>query len=89
MTHKVFSVYDSKAKGWLPPFYAVNSAVAVRMFERSVNDQSTDFHRFAADYTLFCVGEWNENDGDLLNYSQKQSLGVAIEFVKEVGHAGR
>lgn len=82
MTHKVFSVYDSKAKGWLPPFVAVNAAVAVRSFERAVNDSGHDFHRFATDYVLFEVGEWSEHDGDLVNYAAKVSLGVAIEFVK-------
>lgn len=85
MTHKVMSVYDSKAKAWLPPFFAVNAAVAIRMFERAVNDTSTDFHRFASDYSLFEVGEWSEHDGDLLNYPQKVNLGVAVEFLKSGG----
>lgn len=81
-SHKVFSIYDSKAKAWLPPFFAVNAAVAIRMFERAVNDENTDYFRFASDYTLFEIGEWSESDGDLLNVQAKVSLGVAVEFLK-------
>lgn len=81
-SHKVFSIYDSKAKAWLQPFFATNSAVAIRMFERAVNDENTDFNRFAADYILFEVGAWSEHDGDLLNLATKLSLGVAVEFLK-------
>lgn len=81
-SHKVFSIYDSKAKAWLQPFFATNAAVAVRMFERAVNDTSSDFNRFAGDYTLFEVGSWSEDDGVLLETSPKVSLGVAVEFLK-------
>lgn len=87
MTHKVFSIYDSKAKAWLPPFFCPNAAVAIRMFERAVNDSASDFSRFSSDYTLFEVGEWSEHDGDLLNYTAKVNLGVAVEFVKTPGGA--
>lgn len=85
VTHKVFSVYDCKAKAWLQPFFAVNAAVAIRMFEKAVNDERSDFHRFSSDYSLFEVGEWSEHDGDLLNYAQKVNLGVAVEFLKPSG----
>lgn len=82
MTHKVFSIFDVKAKAWLQPFFASNAAVAVRMFERAVNDPNSDLHRFAADYTLFEVGSWDEVDGDLVNFPTKVSLGNALTFVK-------
>lgn len=81
-THGVFSIFDSKAKAWLQPFFCVNAAVAIRMFERAVNDENTDYFRFASDYTLFHVGEWSETDGDLVNFPAKVSLGVAASFLK-------
>jgi len=84
-SHKVFAIYDCKAKAFLTPFFARNSAIALRMFERGANEENTDFHRFAADYTLFEIGEWNETEGELLMYQAKVSLGVAIEFLKVGG----
>jgi len=81
-SHKVFSVYDSKAKAWLPPFVAVNAAVAIRSFESAANSTQHEFHRFATDFILFEVGAWDEHSGELLNVAEKVSLGVAIEFLK-------
>jgi len=82
-SHKVFSVYDSKAKAWLPPFVSPNAAVAIRSFEAAANTAQHEFHRFAADFVLFEVGAWDESRGELLNLAEKVSLGVAIEFIKE------
>jgi len=84
-THKVFSVFDSKAKAWLPPFISPNAAVAIRSFEAAANQAGHDFNRFAGDFILFEVGEWSEVNGELLNIPTKVSLGVAVEFIKPVG----
>lgn len=81
-SHKIFSVYDSKANAFLLPFFAVNGRVALRMFERAVNDESTDFHRFSSDYTLFEVGEWDQDSGEVFAYGAKVSLGLAAQFAK-------
>lgn len=77
----MFSVFDSKAKAWLPPFICANSAVAIRSFEAACNEGSHDFHRFASDFVLFEIGEWSEHDGTIVAISPV-ALGVAIEFLK-------
>lgn len=80
-THSIFSVYDSKANLWHQPFFARNAAVASRMFEQAVNDPATEFHKFAGDYVLFEIGEWNENEGQILGEVPK-NLGIALSFLK-------
>lgn len=80
---KVFSVYDSKAQAYLQPFYAVNAAVALRTFERAVRDETSDFNRYAPDYTLFEIGLWDQDTGELQAHAAKISLGVAVEFLVE------
>lgn len=82
MFHKVFSVYDSKARGFLQPFFAINGAVAVRMFESAVNDSASPFFRFASDYELFEIGEWHEDSGELVAIEHRVSLGMASSFLK-------
>lgn len=82
MILKVFSVFDSKAKAYLQPFHAVNSAVALRSFEAAVNDERHDFHRFAGDYTLFEIGIWDDQSGEVVCDGHKTNLGVAVEFLK-------
>lgn len=79
---KVFAVFDSKAKAYLQPFFAVNSAVAIRMFERASNEAEHDFHRFASDYALHEIGTWDEDSGVIESLDANLNLGVASQFVK-------
>jgi len=79
---KIFSVRDSKAEAFLPPFFAQTAGVAIRQFESAVNDESHDMHRFAEDYTLFELGEFDESSGALLPLDTPHSLGLAIGFIK-------
>lgn len=80
---EVFSIYDSKAEAYLRPFYAPNHAVALRWFESACQDPSHDFHRYAADYTLFHIGHFNELTGEHIpNENGVQvNLGNALTFV--------
>lgn len=78
---KIFTVYDSKGQAYLQPFFCVNTAVAIRSFTTAANDQQHDFHRYAADYTLFCIGEWETNSGNINVYETKINLGLASEFI--------
>lgn len=63
----LFTVYDSKAEGYLQPFFAMTEAVALRMFSTAVGDPDHDFHRHAEDYTLFCIGEFDQAEGVLVS----------------------
>jgi len=62
----IFSVWDSKAAAYIQPFFASNNNVAIRMFETACRDQSHDFHRHAEDYTLFRIGSFDQEKGDLM-----------------------
>lgn len=82
MIQKVFSVYDTKAEAYLPPFFAPNGAVACRYIERAVNDENTDFHRHAPDYVLFEVGSFDSSNGLLSGLDKQVNLGVLTTFIK-------
>lgn len=65
MIFKVFSVFDTKANAFMLPFYALNVSVAKRNLSRAMQDETTDFYHFPADYSLFEVGEWDGDTGKL------------------------
>lgn len=79
---KVFSVYDVKAEAYLPPWVAQTTAVALRRFEATAGEPNSDFARFAADYTIFEIGEWNEDNGSIVMYEAKHNLGTALQFLQ-------
>lgn len=78
----VFAIFDSKAEAYMQPWFAPTKGVALRNFAQAANDTSSDFHRFAADYTLFEIGTWDQHTGDLVAHDAKLNLGTALEFVK-------
>lgn len=87
---KVFSVYDCKAEGYLPPIFFPTDAAAVRAFASAVQSPEHDFARFPEDYTLFCVGEWNDEAGELTAYGTQISVVTARSLTKvvELKHNG-
>lgn len=63
MNLKVFTVYDDKAKAYLPPFFLPEIGMAVRTFSDCVNDASHAFGRHPEDYTLFVAGTFSQSEG--------------------------
>ncbi len=80
MRQKVFCVYDCKAEAFLPPFLCPTAGVALRRFEVTATDVDHDFSRFAADYTLFEIGEFDEVGGFVQMHEAKMNLGTALQF---------
>ena len=75
---KVLTVYDCKAEAYLQPMFAPTTAYAVRMFSDAANTDTHDFYKFAADFTLFEIGEWDEKAGEILLFGSKENLGTAL-----------
>ncbi len=61
----IYSVWDSKADAYIQPFFATNDAVALRMFQTACRDQAHDFYMHAEDYSLFRLGTFDQQKGDL------------------------
>ncbi len=81
MFFKIFCVFDSKAEAFLQPFFSVNRAVALRSFTQACQDGQSDFHRFAGDYSLFEIGDWSSEKGELVMYEAKVNLGLASQYL--------
>lgn len=80
----IYSVYDSKAEAFLPPFFAKTDGLAVRMFSAAANDQEHNFWRYAEDYTLFQIGTWDQTTGTLYASEANRTLGQALLFREDV-----
>lgn len=82
MISMIFTVWDSAAERFLEPFFAPTVEYALRSFRQAVNEPGHQFNRFPADYTLFKIGEYDAETGDVAGHSP-QSLGVAITMVEK------
>lgn len=81
MKLKMFTVFDSKAEAYLPPFYMQSTGQALRSFEDTCNDETHAFHKHPADYTLFELGVWDDENCQFSLHDANVNLGNAIEHV--------
>lgn len=84
MSMKVFGIYDSKAECFLPPFMMKTKGEAIRALSGHVNDPEHNFCKFAADFTLFDLGSWDEQTGRYDLLATPHSIGILIEFKRDV-----
>jgi hypothetical protein len=85
MLYEVFSIYDSKAEAYLPPFILPKIAQAKRIFEQCINSDDHQFGQSPADYTLFRLGNFDDSNGQYLLARATESLGNGIEFLHPEG----
>lgn len=84
MLVRVYSVYDSKAQIFMHPIYLRADGEALRAFKASVNSSGHQFNNNAGDYTLFGIGEFDDDSGKVLMYETFNNLGNGAQFKEEV-----
>lgn len=80
MKTKMFTVRDSKSEAFLPPLYFRQRGEALRAFQVSANEPSHNFCRFPEDFSMYEIGEWNDETGRVEMYDTPVLLGIAIDF---------
>jgi hypothetical protein len=66
MKARCYSVYDRKTLSYHPPYYAPTDGAAVRALSDAMQDPNTTIGRHPADYVLYFVGEFDDQNGQLL-----------------------
>lgn len=65
-TMKIYSIYDMKAESYGNLFVAVTDGIASRCFAQVVAfSGNEDYSRYPEDFTLYCLGEFNNGTGDI------------------------
>lgn len=82
MQLKIYTVYDSKVEAYLQPFYVRSKGEAIRAFTETVNDPQSLVGKHPADYTLFEIGEFDDQTAKIKSLAANISLGTAIEFLR-------
>jgi len=82
MNHKIFTIYDSKAKAYLTPFFLHEDGMALRVFTDCVNDKEHQFGKHPEDYTLFNIGSWSDDKAKFL-INNPIAIATGIELVDQ------
>lgn len=83
MTQGIFAVLDTKIGYFGTPFFAQNSAYAVRMFRDAALDPSTLFAKHPEDFFLYRLGTFDGESGYVEALSKPENLGSAVTQPKE------
>lgn len=82
MIYGMFSIYDSKAEAFLPPFILPKTTMAQRAFGDCVNSPTHQFSTNPEDFTLMKLGNFDDENGRFEALSTPRSLGLALEYIK-------
>lgn len=72
------AIYDNKARAFMLPMFFSHIDVARRSFADAVNTES-QFSRNPEDFTLFHIGEWNDEHGIFSGHAHV-NLGLAATY---------
>lgn len=61
----LYTIYDSTANKYFPPFADENNASAIRQFGDLLQDPQSRLNKHAGDYHLYRVGRYREDTGIL------------------------
>jgi len=81
MILKIFTIYDQKAKAYLPPFFLPERGQAIRTFTDCVNSPEHHFGKHPADYTLFELGHFTDDNAKIKPLPSPSTLGTGNEFL--------
>lgn len=81
----VYSVYDSKVQLFAQPFFMRTKGEALRGWIDVANDPKTNICKYPEDYSLFELGEYEEESGSFKNHQAPVNMGMAAQYKKEQG----
>lgn len=82
MIRKVYSIFDSATRIYLPPFHLTAHGEAARAFKDCANSPDHYIGKHPADYTLFCLGTFCDSTGRYEMLPAYENLGNAKEFIE-------
>lgn len=70
MILKAFSLFDSKADVFMPPFFCGTVGQATRSVIEAAADQRSTLGKYPQDFALFELGEFEDATGELVAFNK-------------------
>lgn len=88
MMHSLFTVYDSKAAAYLPPFTSQNEGTAVRSIMATLRNSEHPFALNPEDFTLFYLGDFDDQTG-LYSVHAPRAVANMLELLSRDAKKGK
>jgi len=80
MMLKIYSIRDSKAGVYNPPFFLLTHGEAERSFKELTRDANSMVHKYPEDYDLYFLGEYDKLSGAIMTMDTPQHIAKALSF---------
>lgn len=67
MIYKVYAIRDERTGSFMTPTCDINDRTAERNFEHALRQPTSLFNSHPQDFMLYCIGEYNEQIGELVS----------------------
>ena len=57
--------------------------MAIRSFSDAVQDQDSAFNKHPEDYSLWEIGEFDDQTGEIIYYTPHHALGTGLDYLPE------
>lgn len=81
MILEVFCAHDAAVGAFMTPFFARSRGEAIRSFSAAAQDAQHEFGKHGKDYSLYYVGQWNDENGLLSPIDIPDRVCGALDFV--------
>lgn len=79
-----YAIFDQKVGLWALPIPAQNHDDAIRAFTGQVNSPDSRLHMFSEDFSLWHVGEFDQEAGVLIGPGQPEHLVTAVTVKRPI-----
>lgn len=82
MQMQMFAIFDKASASFSRPFFELTKGLAIRTFTDAVNDANSPFGKYPQDFTLFYLGVFDDQSGELVGSSPDRVI-LASEVVRQ------
>lgn len=83
MIFQVMALYDSKARCYRPPFFVGHVDVGFRAVQNAVNQAEHELAKYAEDFSLWHMGEFDDVSGNFCLKPQPMNLGCILQLKRQ------
>lgn len=88
MKFKLFAIYDDKVGAYTVPFSKATVGAGIRTFDDLVNDPKSEIGRHPEDYTLYLLGDYDDQTGQCTMKDPTAALGNGKQMVRQSSMEG-
>lgn len=78
---KIYIIYDVKSESYTAPTINPARGQAIRSFSDAINNPGSVIHDHPEDFTLFEIGTYDHNTGEIILHKSKEACANGVDLV--------